>query len=332
MSKRVLLILAGALICLGLSATVWFLRSPSSPGLPKIRLGINRYTGDLPFFVAVEKKYFQDEGLEPVITEFGDSSESLNALLADQVDVINPISFSALLEVEARSPGTLRLFLPGGEDQDIIGSYLLVRRSSPIQTLQDLRGKKIGTYTGVTQMLYLKLFLERVGMNPDTDVEIIQVGFNLQVQALEAGQFDALFTIEPTGTIALAKTDVRVLVANPRVKYIVDPFISGAAAIPQSLLRDKPDEVRRTIRAADRGLDFVRTHEQEARLILAKYAALDQEIGTRVPLLLWYSLRDQFDPRPVQTLADLLAGHEILPKRVEVARLFLREADFGIPQ
>lgn len=329
-----------AILLIAVGVWLWFLFKPTPPpaittnppapaATSKLRIGLTRYTGDLPFFVAIENNYFKARGLEPVVTEFADSSEALNALVAGNIDVVNPISFSALLALEAKSPGELRLFLAGGENDEIVGSYLLVMRNSPYQTLQDLKGKKIGTYTGATQLLYLKLFLERAGIDPERDVEIVQVGFNLQLQALEAGQFDALFTIEPTGTIALAKDNVRQLVANPRVKYIVTPFLSGAAAFRKSFVTEHPDVVRQVIHATDDGLAFVRQNEVAARSILAKYTALDPTLAKRAPLLLWYGSSDRLDIRPVQQLADLLAENKLLARRVDVAPLFIDAAEWN---
>lgn len=328
-----------AILIIAAGAWLWFVlkpapsistttTAPAPATTSKLRIGLTRYTGDLPFFVAIENNYFKKRGLEPVVTEFADSSEALNALIAGNIDVVNPISFSALLALEAKSPGELRLFLAGGENDEIVGSYLLVMKSSPYEALQDLKGKKIGTYTGATQLLYLKLFLERAGIDPERDVEIVQVGFNLQLQALEAGQFDALFTIEPTGTIALSKDNVRLLVSNPRVKYIVNPFLSGAAAFRKGFVADQPDVVGRVLLATDDGLTFIRQNETTARSILAKYTALDPNLAKTAPLLLWYGSSDRLDIAPIQKLADLLADNKLLARRVDVAPLFINEAEW----
>jgi NitT/TauT family transport system substrate-binding protein len=288
-----------------------------------VRIALNQYTGDLPFFVAKEKRFFEKQGLKVDFKEMGNSSEALNALLADQVDIVNPISFSAMFAVEAKQPGELKLFQAGGENQDVIGSYLLIPVASKITKLSELKGKKIGTYTGATQLLYLRLFLKEAGFNLQNDVEIVQVDLNLQIQALETGQFDALFTVEPTATIALQKGIAKSLIENPRVKYIVNPFISGSAAVSSKYYKNNPDTVKKVSRAVDEAIDFIRNNDQEIRMILAKYTALDATLAKKTNLLVWYKTIELEDLRPIQKIADLFYESKIINKDIDVSKMFL---------
>jgi len=289
----------------------------------QVRIALCPYTGDLPFFVAIEKGYFKKQGVEVAETKCANSTEALNALLADKVDVIAAISFSAMLAAEIQAPGQIKMFQPGGETDKIVGSDLLVKKDSPLSDLMQLKGKKIGTYTGATQLLYLKLFLKQAGLDPDKDVKIIQVGTELQVPALEAGQFDALFTIEPYITIALQKDVAKVLVENPRVKYIVNPFISGAAATSSRFLKDNPKAVKRVYKAVTLALDFIRQNEMEARAVLPKYMPLDSTLAQKSALLEWYKVDEPVDMAAIQKLSDLLYENKVQSAPVKVADMFL---------
>ena len=292
-----------------------------------VKSAFNQYTGDLPFFIAFENGYFEKYGLIIDFKEAGNSSEALNALLAGKVDVINPISFSAMIAAEANTPGQIKLFLPGGENEKVIGSYLLIRKDSNFNSLDDLKGRKIGTYTGATQFLYLKLFLQEAGYNPEKDFEIVQVDFNLQVQALEAGQFDALFTIEPSATIALQKDVAKVLIENPRVKYIVNPFISGSAAFSTKFVRENPNTVKIIYQAVAEALDFIRTNEKDARKILTKYTPLDSTLADKTNLLVWYKVDELSDYQPIQKIADLFYENGIIKEKIDIQKMFLKKDD-----
>ena len=291
----------------------------------QVKIALCPYTGDLPFFVAIEKGYFEEQGLKVEEIRCRNSTEALNALLADKVDIIAPISFSALLAAEIKSPGDVKLFLPGGESDKIIGSYLLIKKDSLITSIEQLKGKKIGTYTGVTQLLYLKLFLKEVGLDPEKDVTIIQVGPALQAQALDAGQFDALFTIEPYSTIALEKGIAKALIKNPRVKYIVNPFISGSAAVSTGFLNENPKIVKKIYKAVEKSLDFIRENEKKARNILPKYTPLDTSIAQKAGLLEWYKVDEPANMDAIQKISDLLYENGILSARVLIKGMFLEE-------
>jgi NitT/TauT family transport system substrate-binding protein len=289
----------------------------------QVRIAVCPYTGDLPFFLATEKGLYKKYGVEVTETKCANSSEALNALLADKVDVIGPISFSALLAAEIQAPGELKLFLTGGETDKIVGSDLLVKKDSPISDLMQLKGKKIGTYSGATQLLYLKLFLKQAGLDPDKDVKIVQVGTELQVPALEAGQFDALFTIEPYITIALQKGTAKVLVENPRVKYIASPFISGAAATTAKFVKERPAALKRLYKAIAAGVDLVRQNESEARAVLTKYTPLDSSLAQKASLVEFYKVDESVDWNAVQKISDLLYENKVQSAPVKVKDMFL---------
>ena len=303
--------------------TIFFVTSSCAKKPEMVRIALCPYTGDLPFFVAIDKGYFNEYGFEVKEVRCGNSSEALNALLANKVDVIAPISFSALLAAEIKAPGDVKLFLPGGESDKIVGSYLLVRKDSPFTSIEQLKSKKIGTYTGVTQLLYLKLFLKMVGIDPEKDIEIVQVGPALQAQALDAGQFDALFTIEPYSTVAIEKGIAKVLIENPRVKYIVNPFISGSAAVSSRFLEENPEAVKKVYKAVAKSLDFIRENEEEARNSLPKYTPLEESIARKAGLLEWYKVDEPINMEAIQKISDLLYENGILTSRVLIKDMFL---------
>jgi NitT/TauT family transport system substrate-binding protein len=314
-----------SLVLVLFGSTAWAMGAPPprQEPMPTVRMVFNQYTGDLPFFVAKELGFFAKHKVNIEVKEARDSSEALNALLAGQADIINPISFSAMIAAEAKAPGLFKLFLPGGEDSNIVGSYLLVSKNSTVTELSQLKGKKIGTYTGATQLLYLKLFLKEAGYDPENDFEIVQVGFDIQAQALEAGQFDALFTIEPTASAALQKNLARVLIENPRVKYIVNPFISGSAAVSTDFISKNPNAVKRVYAAIADAIDFIRANEGKSREILAKYAALDASLAAKMPLLQWYKTDEKVDMDAVQKIADLMYENGLVKVKVDLRQMML---------
>lgn len=182
----------GGLCVLALFIGIWPGISCRKASPSSLRVGYIPFSADLPFFVAMEKGFFEDEGitLEPI--RFAVSSECLSAEVAGRIQAAMGNSLSALYAIEQKQPGTLRVFLPMLETEENHVSHLLVKKESPIKSIGDLKGKKVGTYAGSTQLLYLRLFLRKYDLDPNKDLRIVQVASNLQVQALDAGQVDAL--------------------------------------------------------------------------------------------------------------------------------------------
>lgn len=181
-------------------------------------------------------------------------------------------------------------------------------KASEIKTVEQLRGKKIGTYTGVSQLLYLRLYLKKSGLEPDKDVTIVQVGTDLQIQALGAGQYDALFTVEPYGTIAVVRGIAKVLVSNPRSNYIQNPFWSAAAGVRSDYLRENRSALNAVYQALADGVRFVRKDSSAAKALLPKYTPMEPEIAAKSGLYKWVLLDEEFDRTGMQQLADMLTA------------------------
>jgi NitT/TauT family transport system substrate-binding protein len=293
----------------------------------KVRIGYIPFNADLPFFVALEKGYFREQGVEVEAIRFGDSSQALNAMLARQVDMVAGLTFSIYFAAAQESPNRFKLLVPFAEVESKMMSSLLVSNDSGINSIADLKGKKIATYTGATQLLYLKLFLKKVGLDPDKDVTIVQVGSDLQVQALAAKQFDALFTVEPYGTIAEEKGAGKILVQNPRYKYILAPFWSGASAIDTDVQQKNPATVKAIYAALAKSVDFIRSNETEAKRILTKFTPIDEPIALKSGLYEWYKVDEPIDYSSIQQVSNQMYDAKLLKQQVDAQKMFFSASD-----
>jgi NitT/TauT family transport system substrate-binding protein len=293
----------------------------------KVKIGYIPFNADLPFFVAMEKGYFKEQGVEVDALRFGDSSQALNAMLARQIDMVAGLTFSIFFAAEQEAPARFKLLIPFAEVESKVMSYLLINKDSKISSLSDLKGKKVGTYTGATQLLYLKLFLKKIGIDPDKDVTILQVASDLQVQALAAKQFDALFTVEPYGTIALKKGAGKVLLENPRYHYIIAPFWSGAAAVDTDFFQKNPKTVKKIYKSLANAVDFITNNEVEAKRTLTKFTPMDESIALKSGLYKWYKIDESIDFASIQLIADFMYDYKLLNKKVDARALFFTIED-----
>lgn len=318
-------IIVGIIVVLVLAIILVVTQTKKEP--EKVKIGYIPFNADLPFFVAVEKGYFKEQGVEVDALRFGDSSQALNAMLARQVDMVAGLTFSIFFAAEQEAPARFRLLVPFAEVESKVMSYLLIDKDSKITSLAQLKGKRVGTYTGATQLLYLKLFLKKIGIDPDKDITILQVASDLQIQALAAKQFDALFTVEPYGTIALEKGAGRVLLENPRYHYIIAPFWSGAAGVDTDFFQKNSTTVKKIYRALAKAVDFITNNETEAKRILTKFTPMDESVALKSGLYRWYKIEDSIDFVSIQKIADFMYDYKLLNKKVDARALFFSIED-----
>lgn len=295
-----------------------------------LRIGYVPFSGDLPVFVALEKGFFQKEGLKVEAIRCG-YKELTDALLSGRIDIAGPTALPVFFAIEAESPGLLKFFLAGGEKigGDLIGA-ILVPKDSPLQTIDGLRGKKLGVHTGHSSLLYAKLVLKGAGLEPQKDVTIIQIDSKLAPQALASGQFDALLTTEPYVSIAITKIGARVLVENPRAKYIVDPYWSGACAVTTKYVKNNPRTVLHVMKAIDRAVDYIRQNEQLAKKeILPKYTPLTPEIAERSGWYFTAKSTESIEMEKIQKIADQLFENGLIKKGVNVERMYISQRDLS---
>lgn len=289
----------------------------------KISMGYLPITYHLTAFVAKEKGFFDAEGLDVEMVKFETVNDAMGALVTDKIQ-LSMAGYPTMFALEAASPGGFKMFGHAFETNARNQHALLVPVNSTVQSIEGLNGKRIGTYTGSTQKLYISLIMKKLGFQEGNDYEIVQVATPLQVPALAAGQFDALLTIEPYVTIAKDKGVAKVLIQNPRGKYVLDPLPAGpAGAVSTKLLERDAATAQKIVRAMDKAVAYINENEAEARKALAKYAPIDEQTALRIGLYNWRVQPSAGDKQDVQKMADVFFENGELKKRVDTQSLWL---------
>ena len=276
---------------------------------------------NLPLFVALEENYFSDYNLEVEAVEAKSPNHIVEGIIAGHLDGAGILAYPILFASEEKYPGELKLFASSDETSEDYVASILVKKDSGIKTIEDLKGKKIGVYTGLVQVLFLKSILAGMGFDPENDVELVQIAPRLQLQGLEAGQYDALSTVEPFPTIAKYKGIGEVLIKNPRVKYIQEPFPSVATPLSADFLQDEPETATAYLCAYRNAVDFIRNNPEKAKLHLAKYTPLTLEMTQDVTLLRFNQFGEE-DQENVQKYADWMYDQGLLNGKIDVSSMF----------
>jgi len=291
-----------------------------------VKIGYFPVSGDLAFFVAYEKGFFKEQGIEVEPVKFGNGQEAMNALLTGRVDLIAPIGFTTIFAVEQNKPGLLKIFLPGGEGEGHVVSQIIVRKDLNIKTIKDLRGRKIGCPTGTAHRMWFELMLRKMGFDPKKDVTIIQVDRKMLVPALASGEYDAFYATEPHTTVAMEKGIGVSLVDNPRSKYIMNPFLSGSFVFPTKFIKRNPKLAKKIYLAFKKALKFIKEHPYEAKKLLPKYTALDEKLAQKTHIHAIYDFTKEIIA-VIQKEADLLYKYKLLEKKINVKSMILQKED-----
>ena len=109
--------------------------------------------------------------------------------------------------------------------------HILIAKGSKIRTLQDLKGKRVsvGAVGGSVSLTANQVF-RAVGLNPEKDLTLLNLGHAESVQAFSNRQIDAAFTV---GAIGIAS------VVEPTTLGLVD-FLDVPDGVVQRLMAETP--------------------------------------------------------------------------------------------
>ena len=324
-SRRKLLqagVATGALSVLGTHPLV------QAQSTPKIRIGYWPIAAGLPFYAALEKGYFKEAGLDVEGVKFASAAQIMEAMLAGRCDGSANGTGSANLGIgEVASPGTFKIFASNPSNVKDVLDEFLVASSSPVKTMAELKGKKVASGPGIQNLTLARTVLERAGA---TGATVIELPIAQHVAALAAGQVDAVYTLEPTGTIGRLNGATRVLEGGVISKYILGdamaPWFGGSASLTADFVKKYPVETKKFVTAYGRGIDYVRKSTVEARQYLKGYTAIEGDLTAEVPMAA-YTMYNEFTPKDIeyfQKFFDLFYDKGIFTSRPMVESMLYK--------
>ena len=185
------------MIFLGLYDADVLLGGQAKP-LVKVVIGYGSTDGGVAVLgFAKETKLFEKHGLDVVLVGMGTGSVSLRALIAKDLQIAS-LSGSGLVQAALQGADTVLI-------SALINGFVFKVFSAPeISTPLQLKGKKLGVSRyGATSDFAIRLALKKWGLNPERDVNILQIGTSQDTaRALQAKMLDAGVTSGTSSLIA----------------------------------------------------------------------------------------------------------------------------------
>ena len=227
----------------------------------------------MPFGVAMAKGYFKDEGLNitGLISSAGGGTTLRNMLAGGGVPYgeVNPgVVVSAVL---------------AGADLKIVSDNVLtvaefvwaVKPDSPIKTIKDIKGRKIGyTNPRSTSQALANMLVQSAGFKAE-EVELVKTGgFGEGIAALDAGLVDMTPITEPLWSKVKSKYRAVVVASD-----VLPPLDNVVGVATEEMMAKRGDFIRAVIRARRKAVQFMKEHPDEAGDIVAKQYNLEPEVA-----------------------------------------------------
>jgi NitT/TauT family transport system substrate-binding protein len=253
---------------LALFASVFVLVSePARAQIPlqKVRIaysssGVNY----IDLFLGKEKGYFREEGLEPQLIQMS-SNIAITANIAGELDGQAAIG-SAIRAIQRGAPlrvvvVTLRRPL----------FWLVVRPE--YRSVKELKGKVLGISTiGGSQHLRAKGMLAAGGLDVEKDITSIQINDQtMQLQALVTNSIQITALSPPW--VAVARDKFKMNILDSALERFAG--IDSGLVVSLKLLQEKPDLVKKILRARAKGNRFYLENEREGSEFLARLYKVD---------------------------------------------------------
>jgi NitT/TauT family transport system substrate-binding protein len=318
LNKTAIIIVSGIIILIGiiLMLSIGF----NTNNKNTMNVGYLPVLVNLPLFVGVEEGYFAEQSLELNLIEAQSPNNIVNALISGNLDAAGVLADNILFTAEEKYPNEIKIFATADETYDNSVAAIIVRPDSNIKDINELIGKKIGVYNGLVQVLFLKAILVGANINPNS-VNIIEIAPNLQLQGLNAKQFDALSTVEPYVTMAIDKNIGKILIDNPRVKYIQEPFPSVATPISKEFIDKYPNLAKAYVIAYNQAIDFIKNNPEKAKEYLVKYTPIDLKTAKLVNIPKFIKFGDE-NRINIQKYANWMTDYNLIPGYIDVNSMF----------
>lgn len=276
-----------------------------------------------PFYVALEKGFFEDEGLNIKLTLTPGGDKVMTAVLSDGAD-IGLVGSETSIYVAAQ--GAKDPVINFAQLTQTDGTFLVSREKIEDFSWEDLKGATfLGQRNGGMPQMVGEFVLKKYGINPHSDLNLIQnIDFANIPSAFASGNGDFVQLFEPQASVF--ETEGR--------GYIVASFGEESGQVPyttfmakESYMADNSETIEKFTRAIYKAQQWVEENSVEdiAKVIQPQFADTDME--TIVTVIERYKNQDSFAPDPLlneeewNNLQDIMDEAGELPKRIEYSTL-----------
>lgn len=276
-----------------------------------------------PMYVAIEKGYFEEEGINlDLVTGFG-ADKTMTAVISGTAD----IGFmGSEASIYAYNEGANDYVVNFAQLTQRAGNFLVAREEIPDFHWNDLKDKKVlgGRKGGMPEMVF-EYILRQNGIDPSKDLIIDQsIDFGSTAAAFAEGNADFTVEFEP-GATNLEKEEKGYVVASLGTDSGYVPYTAFSAK--KSYIEENADVIQGFTDALQKGMDYVQKHtpKEIAEAIAPQFK--ETNLNTIETIVNRYYEQDTwkdnliFEKKSFELLQDILESAEELDTRAPYNKL-----------
>jgi NitT/TauT family transport system substrate-binding protein len=236
-----------------------------SLAVDKIKVGyLHTLAVDGQFWIAMEKGYFKEQGLEIEPIVFTSGIPMMQALSGGSIDVA--IMGAVIANFPSRGVG--KVFLINDIEYDT--AMLFARPETGAKSIKDIKGKKVATVKGTTAHVFLHTALKRNGLDSNKDIELVSMDMAGAVSAFISGAVPFVATWAPFHVQIRDKVKGAVMLSSAKDFYPQAAIMGGWVA-SNAFYKDQKEVLKKIIRAWVPANDYLLSKPEEAlKLIHSK--------------------------------------------------------------
>jgi NitT/TauT family transport system substrate-binding protein len=290
--------------------------SAPADGTTAVKVGVIPIVDVAPIYLGKQKGFFASRKID-LSMESGQGGAAIVPGVVSGQFQFGFSNFTSLLIAQTKNV-PIKVVANGNASTGVAGKDfggVTVKANSPIKSAKDLAGKKISENTlkniGDTT---IRESVRKAGGDP-SGIKFVEMPFPNMPAALDAGQIDAAWVVEPQLSQILS-TGGRVVAWN-----FVDPAPNLTIAgyfTSTKLLADKPDLVKNFTAAMDESLAYADAHPDEVRAVIGTYTKIDPSLVAKLTLPKWPT---EINRPSIETLAKLGAQDGVITGTPDLGKL-----------
>ncbi|MEV2276940.1 ABC transporter substrate-binding protein [Nocardiopsis sp. NPDC049922] len=317
MRHRLLALAAGTAL---LATTACAGQDPSSQEdgeLAQLTAGVIPIVDVAPVYLGVEQGIFEAHGIDLTLESSSGGAAIVPGVVSGEFD----LGFSNMVSlIIARERGLPLTTLTNGvtstgeQGADLGGVF--VPGDSDVESAADLESARIAinTLSNIGDTTVRQAV--RVAGGDPTDIEFVELPFPDMPAALETGQVDAVWAVEPFGTV-IRQAGGREVASN----FVdTDPDLTVAAYFTsEQRLAEDPELFASVTAALEESLAYAQDHPDAVRAVMTSYTEIDQSV---VDALILPRFPSEIDRDSVRTLADLMLQDGVIDAEADLEGLY----------
>jgi len=229
-------------------------------------MGYTAWPGWFPWRIAESEQLFSAHQVDVNLTWFDGYLDSINALVSGQLDANTQTLNDTISSVAAGSDQVIVLV----NDNSTGNDKIIVREG--INTVADLKGKKVAAEEGTVDHFLLLLGLKEAGLSAeDIDFQPLETG--AAAAAFVAGQVDAVGVFAPFTTKALERPGSKELFSSKDFPGAIPDHL----VVTRRLINERPEAVQALVNTWFDTLEFIKTNPDRSYQIMAERAGVSVE-------------------------------------------------------